>query len=260
MQTCKCKEVCTIWPSSCRLVACWCMSVPRISTHIRIWPACARPAAPGAPAPSDSDLRDADVGWDVHLGQRRCKGWNASGSVTWRMKVILLCVAVVECPDPNVLPYGSVDPPQEKYFVGNETTYECYSGHTLRGSMSRVCLPNGKWSGQTPICSRGSKTATPSLPLAAPRLRPLARLLVWVSKRMWLSCLSSLQRGITVPTLASHPAPQDQETHSGSATEWDITAETNCSWWAPMRGSVRRTASGLGLSRRATVRRWKHWF
>uniref|UniRef100_A0A3Q3SNT6 C3/C5 convertase n=1 Tax=Mastacembelus armatus TaxID=205130 RepID=A0A3Q3SNT6_9TELE len=67
----------------------------------------------------------------------------------------------VECPDPNVLEYGSVNPPQEKYFVDNETTYECYSGYTLRGSSRRVCLPHGKWSGFTPICSRDSDNTCP---------------------------------------------------------------------------------------------------
>ncbi|CAL8268056.1 unnamed protein product [Merluccius merluccius] len=61
---------------------------------------------------------------------------------------------LVECPDPHVLQYGTVYPPEVKYFVNNETTYECDSGYRLRGSERRVCLENGKWSGSTPICSR----------------------------------------------------------------------------------------------------------
>ncbi|KAM9348846.1 complement factor B-like [Symphorus nematophorus] len=78
---------------------------------------------------------------------------------------------MVECPDPNVLEYGNVSPPQEKYFVDNETTYECYSGYTMRGSSRRVCLPNGKWSGSTPICSRdsGDNCADPGIPAGASR-------------------------------------------------------------------------------------------
>nr|XP_046266131.1 complement factor B-like [Scatophagus argus] len=78
---------------------------------------------------------------------------------------------LVECPDPNVLAYGNVSPPQDKYFVDNETTYECYSGHTMRGSSRRVCLPNGKWSGSTPICSRdtGNNCADPGIPAGASR-------------------------------------------------------------------------------------------
>ncbi|XP_040006908.1 complement factor B-like [Xiphias gladius] len=78
---------------------------------------------------------------------------------------------LVECPDPNVLEDGNVFPPQEKYFVDNETTYECYSGYTMRGSNRRVCLPNGKWSGSTPICSRdsGDNCADPGIPAGASR-------------------------------------------------------------------------------------------
>uniref|UniRef100_A0A671VIF6 C3/C5 convertase n=1 Tax=Sparus aurata TaxID=8175 RepID=A0A671VIF6_SPAAU len=78
---------------------------------------------------------------------------------------------LVECPDPSVLEYGNVSPPQEKYFVDNETTYECYSGYTMRGSTSRVCLPSGKWSGSTPICSRdsGDHCADPGIPAGASR-------------------------------------------------------------------------------------------
>ena len=68
--------------------------------------------------------------------------------------IFYILFAVVECPDPTVLKYGSVDPPEERYFVGNETMYECDSGYRLRGSVKRVCLANGKWSGSTPICSR----------------------------------------------------------------------------------------------------------
>ncbi|XP_078121876.1 complement factor B-like isoform X2 [Sander vitreus] len=77
----------------------------------------------------------------------------------------------VECPDPNVMEYGNISPPQEKYFVDNETTYECYSGYRLRGSSRRVCLPNGKWSGSTPICSRDSEDtcADPGIPPGATR-------------------------------------------------------------------------------------------
>uniref|UniRef100_A0A8C2WQV9 C3/C5 convertase n=1 Tax=Cyclopterus lumpus TaxID=8103 RepID=A0A8C2WQV9_CYCLU len=74
---------------------------------------------------------------------------------------------VVECPDPTVLEYGNVYPPQEKYFVYNETTYECYSGYTMRGSSMRVCLPNGKWSGFTPICR--ADCADPGIPAGASR-------------------------------------------------------------------------------------------
>ncbi|XP_047234485.1 complement factor B-like [Girardinichthys multiradiatus] len=77
----------------------------------------------------------------------------------------------VECPDPNVLENGNVYPPQDRYFVDNETSYECYSGYTMRGSSKRICLNNGKWSGSTPICSRdtGDVCADPGIPPGASR-------------------------------------------------------------------------------------------
>ncbi|CAJ1063968.1 complement factor B-like isoform X2 [Xyrichtys novacula] len=79
---------------------------------------------------------------------------------------------LVECPDPNVLEYGTVTPLQEKYFVHNLTTYECYSGYSMRGSDKRTCLPNGKWSGPTPICSRDTDDvcADPGIPAGAARI------------------------------------------------------------------------------------------
>ncbi|KAF7226759.1 complement factor B [Nothobranchius furzeri] len=67
----------------------------------------------------------------------------------------------VTCPDPFVLQNGNVSPPQDNYFVGDETTYMCDSGYTMRGSSSRICLPNGKWNGSTPICSYDSGEACP---------------------------------------------------------------------------------------------------
>ncbi|XP_053187161.1 complement factor B-like [Scomber japonicus] len=78
---------------------------------------------------------------------------------------------LVECPDPNVLENGNVSPPQEKYFVSNETTYECYSGYKLRGSAKRTCGLNAKWTGSTPICSHdgGETCADPGIPAGATR-------------------------------------------------------------------------------------------
>ncbi|KAL0993934.1 hypothetical protein UPYG_G00115720 [Umbra pygmaea] len=80
---------------------------------------------------------------------------------------------MIECPNPLVLESGSVFPVEQKYFVNNKTTYECYSGYTLRGSSSRVCQSNGKWSGDTPICSSGvrdgDRCADPGIPPGARR-------------------------------------------------------------------------------------------
>lgn len=131
---------------------------------------------PGNQPPRHFSLRDADVSDGDDLPREKKNPFD----------LLFSCIAVVECPDPNVLEYGNVLPPQEKYFVDNETTYECDSGYTLRGSARRVCLPNGKWGGSTPICSRDSKPRflPHCLPLSPQRSRRLS--------------LFSTQRGITV--------------------------------------------------------------
>ncbi|XP_063076787.1 complement factor B-like [Engraulis encrasicolus] len=66
---------------------------------------------------------------------------------------------LVRCPDPSraFFQYGLVSPTQYNYYVGNITTYECYSNYELSGSAARLCKPNGKWNGSTPICSHNSE-------------------------------------------------------------------------------------------------------
>ncbi|XP_062867465.1 complement factor b, like [Trichomycterus rosablanca] len=62
----------------------------------------------------------------------------------------------VTCPNPNVLENGHGQPNKQQYYVNDTTTYRCDSGYIFRGSATRVCQINGKWSGGTPICSRDS--------------------------------------------------------------------------------------------------------
>ncbi|XP_072230699.1 complement factor B-like isoform X2 [Leuresthes tenuis] len=78
---------------------------------------------------------------------------------------------LVQCPNPTVIKNGFVTPHLERYFVSNVTTYACHAGYALRGSSSRTCLPNGKWSGRTPICSHdsGNTCADPGVPPGASR-------------------------------------------------------------------------------------------
>ncbi|MGH0166406.1 UNVERIFIED_CONTAM: hypothetical protein FKN15_070322 [Acipenser sinensis] len=61
----------------------------------------------------------------------------------------------INCPDPSRLEHGSVEPMLGEYLVGNSTSYTCFEGYQLRGSPTRTCQPNGKWSGETPICDNG---------------------------------------------------------------------------------------------------------
>ncbi|ROL50172.1 Complement factor B [Anabarilius grahami] len=62
----------------------------------------------------------------------------------------------VTCPNPRVLENGQVTPYKERYYVNDTTTYSCHSDYKFRGSAVRVCKPNGKWSGSTPICGHDS--------------------------------------------------------------------------------------------------------
>lgn len=60
----------------------------------------------------------------------------------------------ITCPNPRVLENGEVIPYQERYFINDVTTYSCNSDYKFRGSKVRVCQPNGKWNGSTPVCGR----------------------------------------------------------------------------------------------------------
>uniref|UniRef100_A0A8C1GY79 Uncharacterized protein n=1 Tax=Cyprinus carpio TaxID=7962 RepID=A0A8C1GY79_CYPCA len=62
----------------------------------------------------------------------------------------------ITCPNPHVFENGVVIPYKDKYYVNDTTTYSCNSDYTFRGSAVRVCKPNGKWSGSTPICRHDS--------------------------------------------------------------------------------------------------------
>lgn len=62
----------------------------------------------------------------------------------------------VRCPDPFGFEHGTITPFEDRFYVNDTTTYECFSDYKLYGSATRVCKANGKWSGKTPICSRNT--------------------------------------------------------------------------------------------------------
>ncbi|XP_051536340.1 complement factor B-like [Myxocyprinus asiaticus] len=62
----------------------------------------------------------------------------------------------VTCPDPRGFENGELYPYLPRYYVNDTVHYSCHSGYTFRGSSSRVCQLNGKWSGGTPVCGRNS--------------------------------------------------------------------------------------------------------
>ncbi|KAK7130981.1 hypothetical protein R3I94_016198 [Phoxinus phoxinus] len=62
----------------------------------------------------------------------------------------------VTCPNPRGFENGEVYPNQPWFFVNDTTHYSCHSGYIFRGSGTRVCQLNGKWSGSTAVCGRNS--------------------------------------------------------------------------------------------------------
>nr|XP_055035658.1 complement factor B-like [Misgurnus anguillicaudatus] len=90
-------------------------------------------------------------GYYPSVKSRQCKNgrWDPKPTRKTQCKM-------VTCPDPRGFENGEVYPYQQRYFVNNTTSYSCQSGYTFSGSVSRICQPNGKWSGGTPICGRNS--------------------------------------------------------------------------------------------------------
>ncbi|KAF7236123.1 Complement factor B [Varanus komodoensis] len=75
---------------------------------------------------------------------------------------------VIHCHRPLEFENGQYEPRQPYYNVTQELRFECYQGYTLRGSQNRICLPNGKWSGETTICDDGAgQCPNPGIPIGA---------------------------------------------------------------------------------------------
>ncbi|XP_042307062.1 complement factor B-like [Sceloporus undulatus] len=88
---------------------------------------------------------------------------NAKGNLVRQAK----CQAIY-CHRPVEFENGMYEPRQLQYNVSQELTFECYGGYTLRGSQTRTCLPNGKWSGETTICDDGAgHCPNPGIPIGA---------------------------------------------------------------------------------------------
>ncbi|KAK6470064.1 complement factor B-like [Huso huso] len=80
--------------------------------------------------------------------------WSPLRTPTWGTTREVVCKWIT-CPDPSRLEHGSVKPMLGEYLVGNSISHTCFEGYQLRGSPTRTCQPNGKWSGETPICDNG---------------------------------------------------------------------------------------------------------
>ena len=51
-------------------------------------------------------------------------------------------------------PGGAVTFSSSSLSSGTIATYTCYSGYSLVGSSSRICLSSGSWNGSQPYCQR----------------------------------------------------------------------------------------------------------
>lgn len=60
------------------------------------------------------------------------------------------------CPPP-VLEEGFYSPVNTSYAIGDVVTLQCYEGYSLRGSVSRTCKMNGRWTGANTVCNSGSQ-------------------------------------------------------------------------------------------------------
>ncbi|XP_051533069.1 complement factor B-like [Myxocyprinus asiaticus] len=94
-------------------------------------------------------------GYYPSVKTRLCRNGLWETMSTQKTKNLAECKKVT-CPDPRSFQNGEVIPIKGRYFVNDTINYACNSDYTLRGSASRVCKPNGKWSGKTAICGRDS--------------------------------------------------------------------------------------------------------
>ena len=58
--------------------------------------------------------------------------------------------AVADCGFPDVPLLGSAN--FDDITIGSVAIYSCVEGYMLLGNQNRTCLPNGEWSGGTPVC------------------------------------------------------------------------------------------------------------
>ncbi|GFT10184.1 uncharacterized protein NPIL_144961 [Nephila pilipes] len=58
----------------------------------------------------------------------------------------------LECGYPGAPSFGRPHPVKESYRPGDAVSFTCAHGHSLQGPLQRVCLFNGTWGGQLPLC------------------------------------------------------------------------------------------------------------
>ncbi|KAJ1134556.1 hypothetical protein NDU88_001007 [Pleurodeles waltl] len=77
----------------------------------------------------------------------------------------------IVCPKPIIFEYGYFFPRPKSYRINTTLTFECYDGYSLRGSVERTCMANGKWSGTTAICdNRAGHCPNPGIPIGGMKM------------------------------------------------------------------------------------------
>jgi CUB/sushi domain-containing protein len=82
------------------------------------------------------------VGAGMYLVDIKCKSGKSSTTVS--------VPDDKECPTLEDIPNGSVD--MTGVTVGSTATYTCNDNYQLMGASTRMCQPDGTWSGEEPMC------------------------------------------------------------------------------------------------------------
>ncbi|XP_053577954.1 complement C2 isoform X2 [Bombina bombina] len=74
----------------------------------------------------------------------------------------------MRCPPPGNFENGEYSPRKDKFVVGENITFFCNDGYTLRGSVERTCRRNARWSGVTAVCDdQTGSCPDPGVPMGA---------------------------------------------------------------------------------------------
>ncbi|XP_063061279.1 complement C2 [Engraulis encrasicolus] len=77
----------------------------------------------------------------------------------------------IQCPAQLQLANGDMSPRQQWFKVGENQTFSCHSGFSLRGAAERTCTEWGGWTGETPTCEdEADDCLDPGVPPGARRV------------------------------------------------------------------------------------------
>ncbi|KAM4603155.1 complement factor B-like, partial [Discoglossus pictus] len=93
--------------------------------------------------------------------------WSDMKSSTGRKYTKITC-SDMRCPPPMMFDNGEYYPRGNKFVYGDNITFICNDGYTLRGSKERTCRKNARWSGETAVCDdQAGFCPDPGVPIGA---------------------------------------------------------------------------------------------